>query len=654
MLETWFLSLLEVTLLVSFFYIILILFRTLIVKRYQASWRRTVWLLLVLRLVLPFNFSLSAAPRLTLEPLIKLVYGQSAETEKKGDTSGAAANNNGLGGNGKPESLIPGASLLNGSSRDEAGGLNPQGPVVIPLFLLPEQYEEGFAGFFATPLKLVALMWAGGVMIGLFYQAALAGAIRRRIRIQGKEVENAVVLNALEEAKTDIGWEGPLKVVLWDQAPSPMAAGLRRSVLVLPRENYKREQLAFILRHELVHLKQKDIAIKLLLLGARLLHWFNPLVHLMARTVEEDMELACDEEVLKNRDGDYRIRYGQTLVDLLKADMERRKGLAAAFSGGGKAMKTRLEALAQNKTRKKGLPALILMAAFMAAGGLMVACGPQNVGGVPSPVSTTASPGIQENSPSASPAFTPESSPPSENGLYYSEAVVSGSEEGPKAQLIIDLDGSGIKRLFQLALEDETGFLREVDETSGEILHSTEIFRENPYGFGYVLMAGPFIEEGRLTLLAALDYMSMPLGGVGYEMFSYSEEGFNPVDLSSVIEGGSKEGALDILVDSENKIVKLSSGGVSVTSALNEDELADYARYGNACFQNFFSSLEARDTDGDGLLELVTTEYVVVALPNPLAEVNRTYSYRGKEEGSGGWVQTQTVLTDLTFYQPQP
>ena len=49
-------------------------------------------------------------------------------------------------------------------------------------------------------------------------------------------------------------------------------------------------------------------SLKLLLLAARCLHWFNPLVHLIARFAQEDIEAACDDTVVRGQDGAYRLR----------------------------------------------------------------------------------------------------------------------------------------------------------------------------------------------------------------------------------------------------------------------------------------------------------------------------------------------------------
>ena len=61
-----------------------------------------------------------------------------------------------------------------------------------------------------------------------------------------------------------------------------------------------------IFRHELIHWRRKDLWYKLLLLAARSIHWFNPLVWRMAKRAERDLEISCDSMAVQGRDAAYR------------------------------------------------------------------------------------------------------------------------------------------------------------------------------------------------------------------------------------------------------------------------------------------------------------------------------------------------------------
>ncbi|HHY23836.1 MAG TPA: M56 family metallopeptidase [Clostridiaceae bacterium] len=66
---------------------------------------------------------------------------------------------------------------------------------------------------------------------------------------------------------------------------SPMLVGLRRPMILLPISNVQEIDLKLVLTHELMHLKRKDLCVKMLALLAETLHWFNPFVHVLRKDV---------------------------------------------------------------------------------------------------------------------------------------------------------------------------------------------------------------------------------------------------------------------------------------------------------------------------------------------------------------------------------
>ena len=81
-----------------------------------------------------------------------------------------------------------------------------------------------------------------------------------------------------------------------------MVIGVLRPRLLLPEEGYDARSLAFILRHELTHCRRHDLWYQLALLLANAVHWFNPLIWLMVRQAQGDMELTCDDAVVAGAD----------------------------------------------------------------------------------------------------------------------------------------------------------------------------------------------------------------------------------------------------------------------------------------------------------------------------------------------------------------
>lgn len=80
---------------------------------------------------------------------------------------------------------------------------------------------------------------------------------------------------------------------------APFLMGVWHPCLIIPKEKYTDRDLYYIIKHEFIHWKKNDILFKFLLLVANSLHWFNPLVWFMNKQANMDIEMACDEEVMK-------------------------------------------------------------------------------------------------------------------------------------------------------------------------------------------------------------------------------------------------------------------------------------------------------------------------------------------------------------------
>ena len=99
---------------------------------------------------------------------------------------------------------------------------------------------------------------------------------------------------------------------------SPMMIGFLKPMILIPNTDYSDNELSVILRHELTHYKRGDIWYKLLLVIANSIHWFNPLVYLMARQANRDLEYSCDDSVVKNSDINFRKGYSTAILKAMK------------------------------------------------------------------------------------------------------------------------------------------------------------------------------------------------------------------------------------------------------------------------------------------------------------------------------------------------
>ena len=88
------------------------------------------------------------------------------------------------------------------------------------------------------------------------------------------------IYNILNNYKTILHLKTNIKVFNNKVIIEPFTFGILHPIILLPMNNYSYEDLELILYHEMCHIKNKDLFIKLCGLGALSLHWFNPLVYI--------------------------------------------------------------------------------------------------------------------------------------------------------------------------------------------------------------------------------------------------------------------------------------------------------------------------------------------------------------------------------------
>jgi len=110
-------------------------------------------------------------------------------------------------------------------------------------------------------------------------------------------VDNDIVNEWLKEQKLI----RPIQVRLSDRITTPLTYGILKPVILLPKvlDLHDEITLLYVLAHELIHIKRFDILTKWLLVLALCLHWFNPFVLVMYVFANRDIELSCDEAVVK-------------------------------------------------------------------------------------------------------------------------------------------------------------------------------------------------------------------------------------------------------------------------------------------------------------------------------------------------------------------
>lgn len=190
---------------------------------------------------------------------------------------------------------------------------------------------------------------------------------------------------------------------------SPVLMGLFNPVIVLPDRCYTPEMLNNIFAHELAHYRRGDIAYKWFAAFVSALHWFNPLVYIMRREIDRACELSCDELVLRRMSADEKRSYGETLLALAAGAISP-SVMATSFATQKRNLKERLSQIVNFKARSAAAVVLSLFAAVLLVG-CGVALGPNTAQSGDVPAKAAAAPSTFAAAQTEAPVVTPMPTP---------------------------------------------------------------------------------------------------------------------------------------------------------------------------------------------------------------------------------------------------
>ena len=338
-------NLMQIGLTVSLAALVPLILRRLMKKRYPARMVCVVWAILALRLLVPVQLTLPQAP-VQVMPRTNYVV-QSNQTAFRQAGLPVAQN---------PARWVTGTQAQMLSAAD--------------------------TGTVKTVdiADILLTLWLAGVIACVLWQGIGYYRLIRSLKGKSRSVERADLHTILQEQCTDLVIDREIPLRVSSAADCPMLAGFIHPTLYLPDEHIPRTDAVFIFRHELTHYKHGDLWLKLLLLAARCLHWFNPLVHLIARFAQEDIEAACDDAVVRGHDGAYRRAYGETILRSAIAQAQKRKALVSCFGDDKKTLMRRFEGLFDKSVKKRGVALVVMIALLVGSLSCTIAVGDNDKG----------------------------------------------------------------------------------------------------------------------------------------------------------------------------------------------------------------------------------------------------------------------------------
>lgn len=326
--------------------ILMVLFVSRFVKsRYSSHWRYMMWLLITVFLLFPIK-----------------VFSESftIEIPQQADTFMVDSQENGAITNLKKDSLSDSTTnSINEITIDKE--LTPAKNYKSSLFTL-----SGFLqGFFYLWLVGVAGL---SVYKIIAYMVSMAGLLRWSVPQKSENILD-LYCSICEER----GIKKQPRLMLNTKLTSPILAGLKDTYLCLPDVLYTEEELKLIFIHELAHYRHKDLWYKLLLVIVNTLYWFNPLLYLMAKEADKDLEYICDSSVLVNCTQPNHIIYSKLLLKTASTQNSTHY-LSASLNDSATSLKERIIYMMKAKTLKRGIIPVIVLTSILVFSNTLIGC----------------------------------------------------------------------------------------------------------------------------------------------------------------------------------------------------------------------------------------------------------------------------------------
>ena len=207
-------------------------------------------------------------------------------------------------------------------------------------------------------------IWFAGFLLVLIIPVLRHLQIRKKLLAAAHPCSDPAVNDLFNRLREEYcGDKFDLRLLYCPVIKTPLSIGLfRRSTCVLlPQRAYSEEELELIFRHELIHICRRDSGVKFLIAFCRALCWFNPFMHLAMRRCSEDMELSCDQLVLKDAGQEKSEQYASLILDTAAEP----RGFTTCLSANARSMAYRLKQILQPAKKWKGTLLVGLVTALL-------------------------------------------------------------------------------------------------------------------------------------------------------------------------------------------------------------------------------------------------------------------------------------------------
>lgn len=314
MAQVLFSNILRIALISSIGICMILLLKKTVFKEYTQSFNYYIWLIVIFRMILPFKIPIYLNPDFVINKLS--TFSTLNTDEAISDT------NNGL-------------SLSNSANAN--------------------QIIENAKHLNVNAFELLSYLWLVITLIIIIYRIFSYLKLKRTLLDLSTDIQAEKINHIYNDLLTETKIEKNILLKVSDYTSVPFGIGIFKSYIILPKIDYEESEITWILRHELMHYKKKDLIYKFLVMAVTSIYWFNPLIYVMNKYINIECELSCDEKILHKCDFNERQNYALTLLNSLKESQSNLNYTKLATELGNKEiLKRRFDNMLNRKT-KRGL-----------------------------------------------------------------------------------------------------------------------------------------------------------------------------------------------------------------------------------------------------------------------------------------------------------
>lgn len=151
------------------------------------------------------------------------------------------------------------------------------------------------------------------------------------------------------------GKENGVRIYSTDIVDAPLVIGIFRSRLFIPIKKPQKDELGYVMAHELTHCRRHDVAVKWFAMAVCTVHWFNPLSYLLLKRIDEECEISCDAAVTSEMTEEQKKGYMRTVLKMISETRGSAAYMTTKMSGEKNKLIRRFKMIKEFRHKKKSV-----------------------------------------------------------------------------------------------------------------------------------------------------------------------------------------------------------------------------------------------------------------------------------------------------------